>query len=356
MALRTMAVQTPSASSNLIHPQPEAAPLAHMHIFSQPDIRPERPKISLIGNLSHKPAKLHAGFLAVGPAFPVMPVKDTLTNLDFPGLFNQVFEFPVVEPVAAMEIGKERYAPQEVPEEDMELEVLCQPVLVLDPRRGDERDTHHRRRYRMLHNDVRPSYRIVRLPEHLVIAFVYKRFARIFILEGIFFKYLPQLILSPALPDADPAKLVKRIDEVWQVVCGTADQGEAEGEGFSLFAGPLAVRGRLKDEGMGGHGVLSHHLSIFRDGGLKDIGIDTPVSQETIRAFLAFEGADDTPEGMAETTAEGGAGIGRQRDLGLAPGGKDESGKVEFFQAVSPLQLQVYEQLVNGYYIRYSFD
>ena len=58
----------------------------------------------------------------------------------------------------------------------------------------------------------------------------------------------------------------------------------------------------------------------------------------TIRAFLAFiKGADNTPEGMAKTTAEGRAGVGRQRDRGLAPGRKDESGKVEFFQAAVSL-------------------
>ena len=64
--------------------------------------------------------------------------------------------------------------------------------------------------------------------------------------------------------------------------------------------------------------------------------------------FLAFEGADDTPEGMAKTTAEGGAGVGRQRDRGITSGRKDKSRKVEFFQAVVPPHLQVYEQLVNN--------
>jgi hypothetical protein len=189
-----------------------------------------------------------------------VPVKSALDNFDMPGLFDQVFEPLVIEPVAAMEVRKERCAPQEVPEEDMELEVFCQAVFILDPRRGDERDTHYRRGYRMLRNDVRPSYRTARLPEYLVIAIVYKRFARICMLEGIFFKHMSQLILSPAFSDADPAKLVKRIDEVWQVVYCTADQGEAEGYLFSLLAGPLIVQGGLKDEGMGGHGVLSHYL------------------------------------------------------------------------------------------------
>ena len=80
----------------------------------------------------------------------------------------------------------------------------------------------------MLHNDVRPSYRIVRLPEHLVIAAVNKRFTRIFMLRNIFFKHLSQFILSSALSDADPTKLIKSIDEVWQIVRGTADQGQAE--------------------------------------------------------------------------------------------------------------------------------
>jgi len=160
---------------------------------------------------------------------------------------------------------------------------------------------------------------------------------------------ISQLILSPAFSDADPAELVKRVDEVWQIVYCTADQGEAEGDIFSLLAGPLIVRGGLKDERVWGHGVLSHHLCIIRDGSLKDIGIDTPVSQETVPAFLASNGTDGTPEGMAEPAAEGGAGVGRQRDRGLAPGRKDESGKVEFFQAAAPSHLQVYEQPVNKY-------
>jgi hypothetical protein len=40
---------------------------------------------------------------------------------------------------------------------------------------------------------------------------------------------------------------------------------------------------------------------------------------------------------MAEATAEGGAGVGRQRDRGLAPDRKDKSGKVESFQAAVSL-------------------
>ena len=59
---------------------------------------------------------------------------------------------------------------------------------------------------------------------------------------------ISQLILSPAFSDADPAELVKRVDEVWQVIYCTADQGQAEGDIFSLLAGPLIVRGGLKDE------------------------------------------------------------------------------------------------------------
>jgi len=85
-----------------IPPQPKAAPFPYMHIFSQPDIRPERLKIALIGNLSHKPAHLHAGFLAIGVAFPVMPVESTFYGFDFSCSFNKVFEFPVIEPVAAL--------------------------------------------------------------------------------------------------------------------------------------------------------------------------------------------------------------------------------------------------------------
>ena len=131
------------------------------------------------------------------------------------------------------------------------------------------------------------------------------------ILEGIFFKHLSQFILSSALSDADPPKLVKRIDEVWQIVCGTTDQGQAEGEVFSLLVGSLVVHRRFKDKGVGSHCVLSHHLSFIRNGSLKDIGIDALISQETIRAFLSFKSADDTSKGMAKTTAEGGAGVGR---------------------------------------------
>jgi len=179
------------------------------------------------------------------------------------------------------------------------------------------------------------------LPEYLIIAIVYKHFARIFIIEGVFFKYLFQLILSSALSDADPAKLIKRIDEIRQIGYCTADQGEAEGEGFPLLAGPLAVHSRLKYKGVWSHGVFSHHLRIVRNGGLKDIGIDTLVSQETIRTFLAFKGADDTPKGMAETAAEGGTGVRRQRDGGFAFDRKDESGKVEFFQTSAPSHPQV---------------
>jgi len=78
-----------------------------MDIFTQPDIRPERLKIALICNLSHESAQLHAGFLAVGPAFPVMPVKSALDSFYVPGPFDQVFEFPVIEPVSAVEVGKE---------------------------------------------------------------------------------------------------------------------------------------------------------------------------------------------------------------------------------------------------------
>jgi hypothetical protein len=267
-----------------------------------------------------------------------MPVENTFYGFDFSCSFNKVFKPLVIEPVFAMEIGKERYAPQEVSEKDMKFKVFCQAVFILDSRGSDERDTHYyRRRYRMFRNDVRPSCRIVRLPEHLVIAFVYKRFTGIFMLRDIFFKYLSQFILSSALSDADPTKLVKRIDEVWQIVCGTADQGEAKGEGFSLFVSSLILHRRFKDKRVGGHGILSHHLSLFRDGSLKDIGVDTLISQETIRAFLAFKGADDSSKGVAEPTAEGGAGVGRQRDRGLAPGRKDESGKVESFQAAVSL-------------------
>jgi len=187
------------------------------------------------------------------------------------------------------------------------------------------------------------------LDEHLVIAAVDDPAFPLFLADGIFFKHLSQLILSPAFSNADPAELVKRVDEVWQIVYCTADQGEAEGDIFSLLAGPLIVRGGLKDERVWGHGVLSHHFRVVRNGGLKDIGINTLVSQETIPAFLASKGADGTPEGMAEPAAEGGAGVGRQRDRGLAPGRKDESGKVEFFQAAAPSHLQVYEQPVNKY-------
>ena len=94
-------------SNNFIPPQSEAAPLSHMDIFTQPDIRPERLKIALICNLSHESAQLHAGFLAVGPAFPVMPVKSALDSFYVPGPFDQVFESLVIEPVSAMEVGKE---------------------------------------------------------------------------------------------------------------------------------------------------------------------------------------------------------------------------------------------------------
>ena len=96
---------------------------------------------------------------------------------------------------------------------------------------------------------------------------------------------------------------------------------------------------------MGGHGVLSHHLRIVRNGSLKDIGINTLVSQETIRAFLSFKGADDTSKGVAKTTAEGRAKVWWQQDCGFTSDRKNKSGKVEFLQTAAPTYPQVYEYL-----------
>jgi hypothetical protein len=69
------------------------------------------------------------------------------------------------------------------------------------------------------------------------------------------------------------------------------------------------------------------------------------VFQETIRAFFAFKGADDTSKGMAKTTAEGRAKVRWQQDRGFTSDRKDKSGKVEFFQTAAPPHLQVYEHL-----------
>jgi hypothetical protein len=77
-----------------------------MHIFSQFDIRPEWLKISLIGNFSHESSHLHAGFLAIGVTFPIMPVESTLDDLNFTCLFNKVFKPLVIKLVTAMEIGE----------------------------------------------------------------------------------------------------------------------------------------------------------------------------------------------------------------------------------------------------------
>ena len=203
----------------------------------------------------------------------------------------------------------------------------------------------------MLHNDVRPTYRAFGLGEHFVFAAVNYPPISLFltdrglILEGIFFKHLSQFILSSALSDADPTKLIKSIDEVWQIVCGTADQGQAKGEIFSLLVCSLVVHRRFKDKGMGGHGVLSHHLRVVRNGSLKDIGINTLVSQETIRAFLAFKGADYASKGVAKTTAESRAKVRWQQDRGFTSDRKNKSGKVEFFQTAAPTHPQVYEYL-----------
>jgi len=86
-------------------------------------------------------------------------------------------------------------------------------------------------------------------------------------------------------------------------------------------------------------------LRVVRNGSLKDIGINTLVFQETIRAFLAFKGADDSSKGMAKTTAEGGTGVWWQQDRGFTSDRKDKSGKVEFFQTAAPTHSQVYEYL-----------
>jgi hypothetical protein len=62
-------------------------------------------------------------------------------------LLNKVFKSSIVKPVTAMEVGKERYAPQEVSEKDMKLKIFCQTIFILDPRRGDKRDTYYRGRW-----------------------------------------------------------------------------------------------------------------------------------------------------------------------------------------------------------------
>jgi len=84
-------------------------------------------------------------------------------------------------------------------------------------------------------------------------------------------------------------------------------------------------------------GVLSHYLSISRNGCFKDIGIYTLAPQKTICAFLAFKGADDAAKCMAESAAESGTSV-RWKEKGcFASDGKGKSGKVEFFQSAAPL-------------------
>jgi len=57
---------------------------------------------------------------------------------------------------------------------------------------------------------------------------------------------------------------------------------------------------------MWGVGILAEGFSILRHWGLKDIAIETALSEEAIFAIrLALEGAGDLAEGVAEPAAEG---------------------------------------------------
>ena len=294
-----------------------------MQHLACPEQRKEGRHIAFVSDLAHETVHVDSAILPGRIALPGVPLEIRLFGCDLLRPVDTAFEIPGGGIDVAVEIGQHRYPAQELADQEMEFETVRQMVAVVDPRGRKEVQRQDGRLAGVGRCDIDgerlrdEGFKPFRFRSVDSGAVFFRRASmaagerrRVHLLLGDGH----QLVLPAAFAEADVSQLVEGVDEVGQIIDGLADEGQPKGQ---LVAGLVAhppLRRRFDDEGVGDGEVLAHDPRIGGRRRFKDVGIDAPLFEDAVGAFLFFQRADDPLEGVAESTPQGGALIGRQND------------------------------------------